>query len=89
MAKGFPKTVRPDAKGRITLGSLLENVSSVRVSQKENGQIVLDLFREVPARETWLYENGDALEKVRTGLMQAAEGNLQDFGTFTDYLEEE
>ena len=89
MAKGFPKMVRPDAKGRITLGPILEDVSSVRVSVKDNGQIVLDLFREVPAREAWLYENGDALEKVRTGLMEAAEGMLADYGSFSEYLGEE
>ena len=89
MAKSFPKMVRPDAKGRITLGPLLEDVSSVRVSVKENGQIVLDLFREIPAREAWLYDNSEALEKVRAGLMEAAEGKLADYGSFSEYLEEE
>ena len=66
------KTVRPDKKGRITLGPLLQGASSVRVSIDEESRIVLEAYAEVPLREAWLYENAEALESVRQGLRESA-----------------
>lgn len=76
------KTVRPDKKGRITLGPLLRGASSVRVSVDEQSRIVLEPYAEVPLREAWLYENADALESVRQGLRESANGDLHDLGSF-------
>ena len=49
--------LRPDAKGRITLGKLAEGVSSYRARRQKDGKIVLEPFVEIPAEERWLYEN--------------------------------
>ena len=57
--------LRPDAKGRITLGKLAEGVSSYRARRQADGRIVLEPFIEIPAEERWLYENQKALESVR------------------------
>ncbi len=74
-AKGSYR-LRPDAKGRITLGKLAEGVSSYRARRQADGKIVLEPFVEVPADERWLYENKEALESVRRGLSDAKAGRL-------------
>jgi hypothetical protein len=66
-AKGVYR-LRPDAKGRITLGKLAEGVSSYRVRRQANGKIVLEPFLEIPADEQWLWDNKEALASVRRGL---------------------
>lgn len=78
------KTVRPDKKGRITLGPLLQGASSVRVSIDEESRIVLEAYAEVPLREAWLYENAEALESVRQGLRESASGEVHDLGSFAE-----
>lgn len=68
--------LRPDAKGRITLGKLAEGVSSYRARRQEDGTIVLEPFVEIPADERWLYQDKKALETVRKGLEDAKAGRL-------------
>lgn len=81
-------TVRPDAKGRITLGNLARGVSSFRVHRHKDGRLVLEPFREVPAREAWLYESPESLAKLRQGLADAADGKLESRGDFSSYADE-
>ncbi len=83
-----PTTVRPDSKGRITLGKLAEGVSSYRVRQDRAGRIVLEPFAEVPARERWLFVNKPALDSVRRGLEDAAAGRVSEAGSFARYADE-
>jgi len=85
LSQKIVKTVRPDKKGRITLGKLLEGVSSVKVSVRDDGTITLEPNTEIPLRELWLYENAEALDQVKNGLTQAAEGSLNDLGTFSSF----
>jgi hypothetical protein len=68
--------LRPDAKGRITLGKLAEGVSSYRARRQADGRIMLEPFVEIPADERWLYENEKALESVRRGLTDVKAGRL-------------
>lgn len=68
--------LRPDAKGRITLGKLAEGVSSYRARRQEDGTIVLEPFVEIPADERWLYQDKKALETLRKGLADAKAGRL-------------
>lgn len=75
--------VRPDSKGRITLGKLAEGVSSYRVKVESHGKIVLEPFAEVPARERWLFENPEALRRVRKGLAEADVGETVSLGSFS------
>ncbi len=60
-----------DSRKRISLTKLLPEgkISSVR-AYRENERIILEPMVEVPAREVWLYENREALRKVKTGLSQ-------------------
>ena len=89
MAQKVIKTVRPDSKGRITLGKLLNGVSSVRVMVEEDGKIILEPYTEIPMREAWLYNNPEAFEKVSKGIRQASAGSLHDVGTFSHYDDED
>ena len=68
--------LRPDSKGRITLGKLAEGVSSYRARRQKDGKILLEPFVEIPADERWLNQNQEALRSVKTGLKDAKAGRL-------------
>ena len=82
----YTKTLRPDAKGRITLGKLAEGVTGFAVSVDENHRIILEPLAEIPAREKWLFENKIALNQVAQGIKEAAQGKLtkKDFSKYLD-----
>jgi hypothetical protein len=82
-------TVRPDAKGRISLGAFAKGISSFKIHQEKNGRLVLEPFVEIPERERWLYKNPQALEAVMQGLKDSAEGRIYDLGDFTQYANDE
>jgi hypothetical protein len=75
--------VRPDSKGRITLGKLTRGVSSFAVAVESSGRIVLEPFVEVPASERWLFENPEALKRVRRGLADSEAGRTISLGSFS------
>lgn len=81
--------LRPDSKGRITLGKLAKGISSFRARRMEDGNILLEPLVEIPAREKWLFENSTALEAVKTGLAQAAKGKTRTLGSFACYADED
>jgi hypothetical protein len=83
-AKGAHR-VRPDSKGRITLGKLAEGVSSYRVKRQKDGKIILEPFMEIPADERWLWDNKEALESVMKGIEDAKAGRLTKM-SFRKYL---
>ena len=72
--------VRPDSKGRVTLGRLGKDVSSFRVAVDPEGRVLQEPFVEIPAREQWLYESPEANSSVRRGLAQAAKGETAPLG---------
>ena len=78
-------TVRPDAKGRVTLGEFAKGVSSFRIHPENDGRLVLEPFTEIPAREAWLHKNKTALAKVRKGLEDAAAGRVSRRGDFSKF----
>ena len=81
--------LRPDAKGRINLGKLAQGVSSFRARRTADGNIILEPFAEIPAREKWLFDNKAALNAVQVGLQQAAAGETRSLGSFAKYADEE
>ena len=81
------RTIRPDAKGRITLGELAKGVSSYRVRQNDDGSVLLMPFAEIPAREAWLFKNEGALQSVKRGLQQSARGETKSLGSFAKFAE--
>ncbi len=82
------KMVRPDSKGRITLGHLADGVSGFSI-RKEKDKIILEPYAEIPLREKWLFQNAAALEKVKQGLKDAALGDVTERGNFSQYIDED
>lgn len=82
------KRVRPDAKGRIPLGDLAVGVSSFSVSL-EGDKIILQPYSEIPSSEKWLFENKIALNSLKKGLQQAAEGKVKSKGSFAKYADDD
>lgn len=70
------KTVRPDSKGRITLGDLAAGASSFRAYRDTQGRIILEPQVEIPAAEVWLWQNPAAMKSVQQGLKDSGEGKL-------------
>lgn len=81
--------LRPDSKGRISLGKLAHGVSSFHVRRRRDGSILLEPFAEIPAHEKWLFDNPDALNAVKNGLNQAKGGDTQSLGSFAHYADDD
>jgi hypothetical protein len=83
------KILRPDSKGRITLGGLAKNISGFKVIEESNGRIVLEPQVEIPAEEAWLYKNPEALASVLRGIEDSKAGRVKYRGSFAKYLDED
>ena len=81
--------IRPDAKGRITLGKLAKGISSFFVSKEADGKIILEPMVEIPANEKWLFENKTALSSLKRGLEDSAKNKVVSRGSFIKYTEED
>ena len=81
--------LRPDSKGRITLGSLAKGVSSYKVTTTPDKKIILEPYVEIPEREMWLYQNKEAYESVMQGLDDAKHGRLHYLGSFAKYADDD
>ena len=86
------KAVRPDAQKRISLKKAIGeigNVESFDVYLCQDGSITLQPRVSIPAAEAWLFKNPEALASVRRGMAQAADGKLEDIGSFAKYARED
>ena len=59
------------------------------VITEADGRLMLEPYKEIPAREAWLFENPASLAAVRAGLADAAEGRLKDRGDFGRFAEDD
>jgi len=82
------KVLRPDSKGRITLGKLAQGVSSFRVSIDNRQRIILEPYSEIPTSEKWLFDNSSVRESILRGLLDADNGRVSDLGSFAQYVDE-
>jgi hypothetical protein len=65
-----------DDRNRLTLGELLKGSKRVRLYKNDRGEVLLQPVAEIPASELWLFQNKEALENVKKGLKDAAEGRI-------------
>lgn len=79
--------VRPDSKGRISLGRIAEGVSSYTLT-RDHGRIILEPNVEIPAQEKWLWDNKAALKQVQKGMQDSASGKVKSRGSFAKYVED-
>lgn len=87
MAMQNNKILRPDNKGRITLGKLAKNVSGFKLIE-EDGRIILEPQIEIPAKEVWLYKNSEAFKSVLQGIEDSKAGRTTYRGSFAKYTDE-
>jgi hypothetical protein len=66
-----------DSKGRLMLGSGLAG-RMVIIDDSDPNRIVICPAVAIPASEAWLYQNEEALDRVRLGLAQARAGDFAD-----------
>ncbi len=73
-----------DAKHRITLGGRLQKliarkmkVDAYQVFVGQDGDILLRPAVSVSSREAWIYQNPRIISKVRNGLKEASEGQME------------
>ncbi len=83
------KLVRPDAKGRITLGHIADGVSGYTITETKDHKLILEPFVEIPASEKWLFDNKLALMKVQRGLKDAAAARVTYKGSFAKYAKDD
>jgi len=83
------RTLRPDSKGRITLGRLALGISGFRVAEQPDGALLLEPLVEIPARERWVFENRAALVSVRKGLAESAKGETRPRGSFAKFADDD
>lgn len=76
--------VRPDAKKRLSLREASEPKAVYHVYKNSLGQILCDPVVAVPACEAWLFQNPEALARVKQGLKDSAEGKTVFLGSFQD-----
>ena len=86
-----PRTVRPDSKGRITLGALSNGVSGFRLSVDPQHRIILEPLVEIPAHEKWVFANPFVLGQLKQGIEDAAQGKItpRDFSQHLDESDNE
>ncbi len=84
------RDIRPDSRNRVSLGRALDNLgdASFDVYRDEKGRIILDPRVSIPASEAWLFRNKKAIDSVRRGLSDAAEGKARSLGSFAAYAED-
>jgi len=85
------RNIRPDARRRIALGRALRDLedATFNVYRDEHGNIVLEPLISIPASEVWLYRNKTALDSVRRGLREAAQGKAKPVGSFAHDADDE
>lgn len=83
--------VRPDSRKRLALGRALDDLgdTSFDVYRDERGRIILDPRVSIPASEAWLFRNKKAIDSVRRGLADAAEGKTKSIGSFAEYADDD
>ncbi len=65
-----------DDRNRLTLGELLKGSKRVRLYKNSRGEVLVQPVVEIPASELWLFQDKEALENVKKGLKDAAEGKI-------------
>ena len=83
------KKLRPDERGRITLGEIAKSVSSYGVEVLLDGKIILTPYVEIPKNELWLHNNKEALASVKMGIEQAKEGKLKTRKSYSEFADTE
>jgi hypothetical protein len=83
--KGY---VRPDAEGRLTLGSVARH-DAYHLLVNDKGQILLDPVAATPESEAWLWASPTSRTSMERALNQAEDGEFADLGSFAQFANDE
>jgi hypothetical protein len=88
--KEIPRTVKPDAKKRITLPDILVKEGVIfSIGYNSLGQILLDPQVTIPASELWVFKNEKVLAAIDKGMSESDRGQTIDRGSFTKYAKDD
>ena len=87
-APKITKTIRVDAKGRVNLGVLPEEISGFKLTTDKSGRYILEPLSEIPTREMWLHKNPEAMASLDRGLKELGEGKKGVKMSFVKYLKD-
>lgn len=79
-----------DERGRLPMGKTgVRKDDRYAIAVNDEGQILLTPLVSVPRRELIVWENQALRESLARGLAQAAAGELEDLGSFIEFLDED
>jgi hypothetical protein len=89
-SKIVAESVKPDAKNRVVLPKkLIKHGITYNIYVNNHDQIILDPQVTIPLSELWVFENKDIIDSIDRGMKQAANGELIDRGSFSQYADDE
>lgn len=79
-----------DTRRRINLSKLLPegNIHAVN-AYREGNKIILEPMAEIPAYESWIYENPKALKTIQKGIKEAKEGKTVTRSSYAEFADDE
>ncbi|MBU6455843.1 MAG: hypothetical protein KGS72_28995 [Cyanobacteria bacterium REEB67] len=85
------KETEPDDRNRVSLGAAVKTPEGVRykVKQNDQGQILLDPVKLVPAYEAWFHANPERVAEFKLAVAQAEAGQLVSIDLGPDQDEDE
>lgn len=80
-----------DTRQRISLTKFLPKESNIHAvnAHKEGNKIILELMAEIPAEESWIYENPKVIKSIKKGIKEAAVGKLVDRPSYAEFADDE
>ena len=80
-----------DTRNRVNLSKFLPKNGNVHAVQAhmEGNKIILELMAEIPAYESWIYENPEVIRSINKGIEEAKEGKLKDRPSYADFANDE
>jgi light-regulated signal transduction histidine kinase (bacteriophytochrome) len=80
-----------DTRKRINLSKFLPKKSNVHavLAHREGNKIILELTVEIPANESWIYENPKVYKAIQQGMKEAQEGKTVARPSFAEFADDE
>lgn len=88
--KEISRTVKPDAKKRITLPDKLVKEGVIfSIYHNSIGQIILDPQVTIPASELWVFRDKKILASMDKGMAESANKQTKNRGSFAKYIKDD